>query len=212
MIENDNIQTKMRFWISWSITNAIGLGFAWSLGELVGQHFINSFGWKTGQIIGIIVFEVILWTFRATVLLQMKSYEILRPLEIFIWATTEVFGWIISEYPVPENSLMGLTGGAIFATSFAAMIWLILWLIKIPKPHSKTWGLQAFIWTFLGLVGGSSLLSLFQTISLVVGEFLSKMYLPIIGMAVAGVILGFSLGGLTGMALIRIIRWPAKNL
>jgi len=212
MIENENSQTKMKFWLLWTIANAIGLGFAWSLGDYLGRSVVDTLGWKFGQVIGLIVFETVLWVFRVSVIYNMKSYEILRPLDFFVWVTSESFGLLISELPIPNDNLLGITGGAIFATSFGATIWLVFWFIKIPKPQSKTWAINAFLWTFIGLVGGSSLISFFQTTSLIVGEFLAKMYLPIIGMAVGGLIFGLFLGGLTGLALIKIIRWPNLKL
>lgn len=207
MIENDISQTKLNFWLAWIVANSIGLGFAWSVGELIGRQVVEYSGWELGHVVGIIVFEGLLWITRGTILLRIKSYKILRPVEMFIWVITEIFGWIINESPVQEGSLMGVTSGAIFATSLGAMVWVIFWFIKIPKPRSKSWAIQAFLWTFFGLTGGGVLIAFFQAISLEIGVTIAKSYFPIFGMAIAGVVLGGFLGSITGLALIKLIRW-----
>ena len=212
MIENKTSRIRLNFWLAWVVANAIGLGFAWSLGELIGRQAAESFGWKTGQIIGIVVFEGFLWIVRAVVLLRIKSYDVLRPVEVLIWLSTEIFGWMVSEMPIQEESLMGITVGAIFATTLGAVAWIVFWFIKIPKARSSgSWGIQAFLWTFFGFIGGSVLITLIQTTSLVIGETLAKMYSPIIGMAVAGIIFGGLIGSITGLALVKLIHWKTSE-
>lgn len=212
MLAHTISRKKINFWLVWSIANAIGLGFAWSLGELIGRQAAEIFGWKIGQIIGIIIFEGFLWIIRAAVLLRIKSFEILRPIEILIWVTTEIFGWLISEQPIPKDNIMSITGGAMFASSMGAMAWIIFWFIKIPKPRSKLWAIQAFLWTFLGLIGGSFLMALIQVTGMAIAEILAKMYFPIIGMAIGGTVLGGLLGSITGLALVNLMRWQTTEI
>ena len=207
MIENDVSPQKSHFWLAWIVANAVGLGFAWPLGEIIGQFIAADHGWKTGQIIGILVFEGFIWIVRASVISRVKSYIELRPIEVAIWLGTETIGWILSEAPFRGDNLMSITGGALFATSSGAIMWLIWCLIKIPKRRSKTWAMQAFLWTLFGMIGGSALVGAFLAFSLTLGETFAEMSNPIVGMAAGGLILGGFVGIVTGMALIKLLRW-----
>lgn len=211
MIINDVSHDKVNFWMAWSIANAIGLGLAWALGELIGRQIAELLGWKTGQLFGVVLFEGFMWLSRGIVLFRMKSYEILKPLEISIWVITELFGWIITRGATQEESLIAFTGGGIFATALGAMMWIIFWFMKIPKPRRKFWALRALLWTFVGFFGGALLLTLFLVIALEFSNTLAKMYSPFLGMAIAGLILGGLLGSTTGLALIRFMHWQTAE-
>jgi hypothetical protein len=212
MIEDDISHIKVNFWLAWSIANSIGLGFAWSLGELIGSRVADVSGWKSGQLAGVIIFEGILWTFRGTILLKTKAYEVLRPIEFVVWFSTELMGWIIGEAPVLEGSLMGITLGSIFAVSLGAVMWLIFWFMKIPKPRGKLWAVKTFLLTFIAFIIGTVFIAVAQTISFEIQEIISKLYFPLLGAAIAGTILGFFLGSLTGLALIKLMHWqPAGS-
>jgi hypothetical protein len=211
MLDTDIIQRKTNFAVAWLIANAIGIGLAWPLGEWIGQQVADSAGWRIGQTVGLVIFEGLVWTARAIVLSRVKSYEILKPLEIIIWLGAEIMGWIVSEAPVRGDSLMRITGGAVIAIVLGAGIWIMFWFMKIPKRHNKFWAIQAFAWTFFALIGGSFLLGAMLVISLVTGETLAKMHFPIIGMAMSGIIFGLLVGSITGLAFIKIIPWQISE-
>jgi hypothetical protein len=207
MIENDVPPKKSHFWLAWIVANAVGLGFAWPLGEIVGRYVSSYDDWKSGQLLGIIVFEGFIWIVRAAVLFRIKSYIELKPIAMAIWLGTEIIGWILSEGLFRDDNLLSITGGVLFASLCGSIMWLIFWFIKIPKRRSKTWAIQAFLWALLGMIGGALLLSIFLTAGLSLAEIFAKMSYPIVGMAAGGLILGGFIGIVTGMALIKLLRW-----
>jgi MFS family permease len=205
-MENDLARTKKNFLFTWVVSNAVGLGLAWVFGEFIGRRVAESSGWRIGQIVAIVVFESILWIFRGRVLLRYKSYKLLMPFALIFWIATELVGWVLSEAPLQAGVLLGITTGAILATSIGETMWLMLWFMTIPKRQSNFWAEQVFLLAILGMVGGSVLMAIFFAISLEVGEMLANMSSPILGMAIAGILFGGLLGAISGLSLIKLLH------
>jgi hypothetical protein len=211
MIENDPSPTRSQFWLAWVIANSLGFGFAWPLGETIGRFIANNTGWRTGQIIGVLIFEGFIWLARSAVLYRVKSYVTIRPLEIIIWVPVELLGWLISEAPIQQDSLMTITGGVILATSVGATMWIIFWLIRISKRHSRSWAIKTFLITLLSMVGGSALIALIGSISFTIVYDIARLSNPIIGMAIAGVVHGALLGLVTGYVFVKLLPWHTEK-
>lgn len=212
MITTDLTRTKWNFWQIWIVANAIGFGFAWAIGEWLGQQAAKTLGWRFGQIIGIALFEGLLWIVRGAVLSRIKSYRALKPIEFIIWIPTEIMALILSELPVQENSTIGMMSGIIFATTIGATVWIALAFVKITKPKSKFWAIGAFLWTFFGFIGGTFLISTVLTISFWVNDVIAKMFIPTIGRIIAGALLGSLIGAITGIVLVKLIPWKNSDV
>ena len=138
-------------------------------------------------------------------------FKVLKPLDTFLWFLTEIFGWLVGEGPYNKESLFGVTSGTVLAYLLGTTTWIILWFIKIPRRHTKLWAVQAALWTFFGLVGGSVLLSIGAVTILIIGETIAKIVSPILGMAFTGFALGAFISSITGLAMIKLIQWPVTE-
>ena len=211
MLDISISQRKSYFGIAWLIANSVGFGLAWPLGEWVGQQAAGILSWGIGQITGLVVFEVILWSARALVLSRTQAYEALKPLEILIWFGTEIMGWVVGEATMNKDFISPVTIGAVFASILGALGWLVVWFIKVPKKKNKFWAIEAFFGTLFALLGGSVLFGSIMALSLVVAETIAKTNLPLAGMAVAGILLGVLIGTVTALALIQVIPWRTSE-
>jgi len=212
-IETHN--NKISFLLAWLFANSIGLGIGWAAGEVFGSKAAKSFGWILGQLAGFISCEGLIWLARGTILSRLKMVKILTTFEIFFWILGEAFGWLVASLSTPDKaSLINITSATILAYFWGTFGWLIIWLVKVEAQRRRLkYTFPRNVVGVVSRVGGSILiLMLFMItipLSITLGDTIAKMSNLIIGRAVAGLSLGALIGGITGLAMISLQKWPA---
>jgi hypothetical protein len=104
---------KRNFLVYWLLANAFGLSFGWTAGEWLGIQTASVLGWEVGKVIGFLFFEGSVWVFRWAILFRIRAYDVLKPIDAFIWLSTEMLLWLGLELtpedtPYREESLFGI--------------------------------------------------------------------------------------------------------
>lgn len=189
----DSKQTKVDFWIGWTVANAIGVSAGWALGEYVGQ-------WHPG--LAGLVFAIPIWLMRWAVLHRRREFNVWKPLELIIWLSGEMVGYVIG-VGFKENGSTWTTAGPIFGLFSGAGVWFMLRAIRQAKTQGKFWFISATLWGFLGFVIANVTITVGIVIGLEVIETTERIF-PFFGWSVAGFVLGTIIGGMTGIALIGL--------
>jgi hypothetical protein len=200
-------QKKTSFWFFWTFANAIGIAIGWPAGEAIGQWVTGAFGWHVGLLTAALIFETSVWFWRLLVTTRFREFETLKVIDKILWIVAEVFLWFITEaFYSPGQPL---TFGVIFMTTLSAGSWITMASTRLAgrmQPSPGRWWVNAFILTFLGFIGGSTLITFIIGASMLVGEFFSKFSL-ILSWAMSGAVLGLFIGAVTGLPLIKMITW-----
>ncbi len=171
-----------------------------------------SWGDKAGELASLLVFEAVAWTLRIIVLFRAREFNVLRPLDFIIWLGTEAFAAMMYELPPPTHeSPIAYTFAAILAGSFGPMAWTIVWFMRIPRARTKTWALWAFMWTLIGFVVAAVLAAFVFTGATEIAFQLAKSNHPYLGMLVAGLVLGGTIGVITGLCMLGMMQWKATT-
>lgn len=210
---------KNEFLIAWFFANAIGFVLGWVLGEWLGIKVAGTLGWRFGQIVGVFVFEASIWVYRWAVLFRVRAYDVLKPIDTFIWMVTEFLVWIGIEpsnqsVSYREGSIFGLISAPIAAYFLGVSAWLILWLIRVqaqkarhPRPVPRS-----IISSFVRIVA-SLLVFILYFLSVFLGIHYGKVaaesFGVLIGRIVSGTLMGGCLSLFTGSALLRLFVLPA---
>jgi hypothetical protein len=202
-------QAKIRFWLNWTIANALGMSIGWCLGEYIGQIALKSYSIRISTLIAALVFELILWSSR---LLPSRYFSKQRPIKLLdgvIWFGTEIFGWIVFSFI--ESRSQWLTFEVIFITGMGVTFWILFaafGLLQIErKQNPPEWFSKAFIYVLVGFVLGNSFVMGIMTTAMSIGYSLVKIVNPYMGWGIAGLFLGGAFGAITGVILVRSIDW-----
>jgi hypothetical protein len=205
-------QAKIRFWLNWTIANAVGMSIGWCLGEYVGQLALKSYSIRISTLMAAFIFELILWLAR---LLPSQYFSKQRPIKFLdgiIWFGTEVFGWIVFSFI--ESSSQWLTSEVVFITSMGLAFWILFAVFGLLQAEKKRnppeWFSKAFIYTLIGFILGNSFISFLMTTAMSIGFSLGKLIDPYVGWGVAGIFLGGMFGAITGLILVKSINWDSQ--
>lgn len=208
VIDEEISYNKLSFLTIWTLANAVGLAIAWPWAEMVGRGIALSLGDKGGELASLLVFEAMAWTLRLIVLFRMKEFNRLKLLDFAIWLGTEAFAAMIYIFPSPTHeSPIAYTIAAMLANSFGPMAWIIVWFMRIPRAHSKNWMLRAFTWTLIGFIIADLVVALIFTGATEIAYQLAKSSHPILGMFAAGLVLGGTIGVITGLCMLQMMEW-----
>jgi hypothetical protein len=204
-------QRKNRFWISWVILNILGTSLGWFFGQYLGQIVYHSYGEKAGILTAAVLFEFFVWFGRLVPSRYFTRQSALKFLDILIWATTEIGGWIMFEFftsGTPDNFL---SIQAAFIYGMGVSMWILFASIGLLKTerekNPKNWMPKAFIYGLVGYLAGSVIVSLIATTSMVAGEYIEKIFSSYLGWAISGAILGGGFAIITGYILTKSILW-----
>lgn len=188
----------------WMIVNAVGLGFGVFLGELIGQWVGKTIERGTGVLLASIIFEAILWTARLSVLRNIEVFKVWGFIEKIIWFCSEMMGALlgIGLYEVTRDNWM--TFGSIFGTLIGVGIIIPWWFVRLPKPKSRTRGLQSILLGIAAMVGGSFYIGGIFVLGQEMGRFFQKYIGHLGGLGVTGFIIGAFIGLTTGVAYLQM--------
>ncbi|MCP4424150.1 MAG: hypothetical protein GY803_06640 [Chloroflexi bacterium] len=133
-----------------------------------------------------------------------------NPIDTIIWISGELFGSMIG-MGFREAGSTWMTAGPVFALTTGASVWFVILTIRQTKTSRRFWSLQAFLRRFAGMIVISLLIGASMTISLGMGEFTSKISIPVLGWAVSGIFLGAFVGGITGLVIASLLRIPLPS-
>jgi hypothetical protein len=205
-------QTKIRFWLNWTISNALGMSIGWCLGEYIGQLALKSYSVRISTLMAAFIFELILWLAR---LLPSQYFSKQRPIKYLdglIWFVTELFGWIVFSFMEPSSQW--LTSEVVFITGMGVTFWIIFAIFRLLQKEKKQnppeWFPKAFIYTLIGFIFGNMVISFLMAIATSIGFSLGRLINLYVGWGVAGFFLGGAFGAITGLILVMSIDWTSQ--
>ncbi len=208
MDEHEIQASKISFWWLWTIANALSLAAGWPLGETLGQFVAKNYGWHAGLLTASLVFEITVWFWRLLVIRRFREFDVLRVIDGIVWITTELFTWFMIEaFSTPGAPL---TFGVSLMFPIGAGVWIAMAATRLAGRKSSApglWWITAFALTLFGFLAGSILISLITVFAMEVDTLVQSISPPL-AWGMAGTVMGCSIGALTGLALIKMMRWP----
>lgn len=202
-------QEKIRFWLLWVISNAVGMSIGWCAGEYLGQLALKEFGLTTGIIVAAVVFELALWLTRLFPSEYFFNRRPLKFLDALIWFSTEIGGWIMFSFV--ESRSDNLTAEVIFIFSLGVIFWIVFagfgLLRTTAGKISDDWFSKNFVYALFSFFLGVSLVTTVMTTAVSISFSMGKMFNPYVGWGIAGLFLGGFLGAITGFIIIKLIDW-----
>lgn len=203
----ERARKQLAFALFWLSANIIGCAFGWSIAETVGRWLNETTQWSLAVAVATVIFELILWACRSSVLLLVGDYASLKPLDIVILLIAESFGWLLGEGFYEVTGPSWPSAGPVWAVLLASSLWMIIWVMRQPRRGTRWWAVTTTIWTLLGFLGVSLVMGIGLTLSLEAGDWANEVFNAIIGRATSGAVLGFFAGILTGLPFVRLLKW-----
>ena len=206
----ERVRVPLSFWLMWTAANIVGIASGWACGEIAGQATARIVGFRTGQIVACVIFEVLVWLTRGAVLRHVQQFSAWKTIDTVVWFSGEAVGWLMGEGFNQTPGPVWATAGAVWAISIGAALWVIMWFMRQPKP-SSWWAIAAVAWALTGFMVGTAIIAIGIAITMEMQQAIGKMVNPFVGWAAAGATLGSFIGATTGLAFVRLLRWPTPE-